>query len=320
MPAAIDTMAWTNEVPWHGLGVEVAGDLTAEQMLKAAQLDWEVQKNPLQACIGDKQIIDVPDQFALCRGDQVLDVVGKAYNPIQNSEAFGFFKEFVEAGDATMETAGSLHGGKMVWGLANMNKAFELKGGDQVKGYLLVAAPHQQGKSLICQATNIRVVCNNTLRMALRDSASAFRMVHRKKFDSSAIDMARETLGLARDRMGEFEQIAKRLSKKKVSEQRAVDYITVLADPQLLGVDKTLTSAVLMEKGNKMARTIFTALNSAPGYDLASSKGTAWGLINAVSYVTDHVIGRGQDQRLTKAWFGKYANLKEKAVELAEDI
>ena len=100
MAHEIETMAYAGEVPWHGLGVQVIDDLTPEQMMDAAGLNWEVEKTPLFTSFkGDT--VRIKDKFALTRSSdgRILDVVGNGWNPVQNSEAFEFFNDFVAAGD-----------------------------------------------------------------------------------------------------------------------------------------------------------------------------------------------------------------------------
>src|ERR1700722_8371175 len=167
----VETMAWTSERPWHGLGVEVSNDLTAEQLIKAAQLDWTVSTHPIFTQIGDQKL--GLKEMALVRDtdNSVLDIVGSDWEPNQNQTAFEFFKEFVDAGDMTMETAGSLQDGRLVWGLAKVKESFELFGGDKVESYLLFSNPHKYGWSIDVRFTPVRVVCNNTLTLALNGKA-----------------------------------------------------------------------------------------------------------------------------------------------------
>lgn len=315
MSHEIETTAWTNETPWHGLGTKVPANISVEGMLKAAQLDWEVTKEKLKTVGGNK----VDNFFALQRSsdESILDVVGKQYQPVQNHTAFSFFNDFVKAGKATMETAGSLRQGKMVWGLANMKSSFTLPGNDKVKGYLLVASPHEQGKSLRIQLTSVRVVCNNTLTMALSDKAqSVFRMSHRLEFDEAMQQKAKEVLGLAHDEFDSFADRATKLAKKKM---KTDDQIRFLAEVFMPDIARA-TIEEIEEDANKPLSLAIQALTMSPGHDLLSAKGTAWGALNAVTYVTDHLLGNSQDARLNKAWFGKTANLKQKALDIATNI
>ena len=118
MAHAVETMAYAGEVPWHGLGKEVLPDLTPEQMLYEAGLDWSVSKIPAFAEVNGEKVAVGKSALVRSSDDKVLDVVGDDWNPVQNAEAFGFFADFVGEGNMEMHTAGSLNGGKMVWALS----------------------------------------------------------------------------------------------------------------------------------------------------------------------------------------------------------
>ena len=182
MVAAVETMAYAGEVPWHGLGTKVPHDLSTDEMLKKSGLDWYVEKLPtyVNAPSGQQKT----GSFALVRSSDnkvLAPSVGQNWNPVQNKEAFDFFSEYVEAGDLEMHTAGSLMDGKMVWALAKVKQSFELFKGDEVENYMLFSNPHQFGKSIDIRMTPIRVVCNNTLTLSLStDSDSMVKVNHRK--------------------------------------------------------------------------------------------------------------------------------------------
>ena len=145
MAHMVETMAYAGEVPWHGLGTPVPSDLTPEQFMVKAGLDWTVEKEDILTRSG----IKVKNKQALVRSSDgsILDVVGTGWNPVQNSEAFNFFEEYVNAGDMEMHTAGSLKDGQMVWALAKTKDSFELFNGDQTDNYFLFTNPHQFGKA-----------------------------------------------------------------------------------------------------------------------------------------------------------------------------
>jgi len=294
MSHQVETMAYTNEVPWHGLGKYKAGGWkTVDALLKDAKVDWEVERRPM--FLDGK--IEIPGFAALTRSsdEKVLDVVGSRYVPVQNEQAFSFFKEFVEAGKATLETAGSLKGGKLVWGLAKLGTSFELKGRDKVNGYLLCVCPHEQGKSLLFKTTAIRVVCNNTLTMALADSKNEWRMGHRTAFDGVKVEEAKTALGIAREQISEFEKNARLLQKLNLSKQDVIDLLAPIYGSEKRGADNA-----------RMAQLI-DIYENAPG----AQPGNGWGAINAVTYYADHVASRTADKRLTNAWLGRTAMQKE---------
>ena len=299
MSHEIETMAFAHETPWHGLGVRVDGSASVDQMIAAAGLDWTVSKRKMFA----EGAGEVPDQFALTRDSdgKVLSVVGNRWKPVQNKDAFEFFRSFVEKGGATMETAGSLSGGKRVWGLANLNAGFELKGGDVVKGYLLLMSPHIGGQSIVGKVTSVRVVCANTMAVAMRDQSKfEKRFSHVREFDVAS---AQEAMGLAREAIVEFGDMAKKLRSLKMSREEAVRILAQVYQPgeEALVVEQE-------DAANPSMKSVLTAYTSAPG----ALPGTAWGVLNAVTFHADHKAGKSADARLTSAWMGTEASRKDK--------
>ena len=206
MSHEVETMAYAGELPWHGLGHEVPADLSPQQMMEAAELDWSVEKQTLVTLEG----AEVPEKKALVRSsdNKVLDIVGKNWNPVQNIEAFEFFDDFVRSGDMQMHTAGSLKGGQIVWGLAKVNDSFELFGGDKVDSYLLFTNPHRFGQSIDVRFTPIRVVCNNTLTLSLSQEANnVVKLNHKKQFDAEEV---KRMLGVAEFKMNQYKELIER--------------------------------------------------------------------------------------------------------------
>ncbi len=120
----IESIAYSGETPWHGLGKAVPADLSPAQMLEAADLDWTVEKIPTFAKIDGKQIYTGKDALVRSSDNSILDVVSKDWNPLQNHDAFEFFNDFVVSGDMAMHTAGSLRDGQIVWALAKVKESF----------------------------------------------------------------------------------------------------------------------------------------------------------------------------------------------------
>lgn len=339
MSHEVETMAWTGEVPWHGLGHQVAGNLTAKQMLKAAQLDWSVSKRPLfttKLKAGDDGYraagteILARDHQALVRDsdNRVLDVVGHKYVPVQNEQALDFFKRFIEAGGATMETAGSLCGGSYVWGLAKLKRTIRLGKGssvDEQEQYLLLMSPHVHGKSLVTQTTTVRVVCRNTLGFALGEKLTgnkdAYRMPHVREFTEAMQQEAVVALGLADHQVKEYQAAIEFLASTKAKPKQVDDYFKTL-----LGLDDESLAARQAEDDAEEQRTpkalqLFrTALEQAPGADLPSAKGTWWGALNAVTFVQDHQLGKDRDKVVRDLWLGYRGSLKRQAFTTALEL
>lgn len=305
------SMAYAGDLPWHGLGTRVPNDLTPEQMLKAANLDWRVEAVPAYATIGGKQVDVGHSALVRDRDNRILDVITNDWNPMQNEAAFEFFNDFVAAGDMEMHTAGALKDGKIVWALAKVHDSFELFGGrDQVDSYLLFTNPHSYGQSIDVRFTPIRVVCNNTLTLSLNSqSKSMVKVSHRREFDA---DLVKETLGVAKDKLGKYKEMAQYLSEKRYTEESVVDYFK--------RVFPVLTQKTNSEKElSKSAKyALEDALHNQPGAEMG--EGTWWQAFNTVTFMTDHIIGRSADNRLTSAWYGANKSLKTRALETAVEM
>lgn len=312
----VETMAYAGETPWHGLGEKVSNDLTPEQMMVAAGLDWTVEKcdltynfNGSQAKAGRKQ--------ALVRSSDgtMLDVVSEDWNPLQNSEAFEFFNDFVGVGEMEMHTAGSLQNGKLVWALAKTKDAFELFGGDVTEQYMLFTNPHKFGAAIDVRLTNVRVVCNNTLNYALEGSSDkVVRLNHRQQFDG---DEVKAMMGIAKEKLAKYKEMSAFLGAKLYDAESIIRYFNDVF-PKVYKKDEVDTSIIMPH--SKAAKRAIEVLDTQPGAEFA--QGSWWQAFNAVTYLTDHELGRSQEGRLTSAWYGQNRQRKltalNKALEYAE--
>ena len=335
MAHAVETMAYAGELPWHGLGVKVEDNLTPDEMLVAAGLDWTVSKRHLfthsePSVENSKEVIPVNDYYVLVRDsdNKTFGPCGPKFVPSQNADAFKFFEKFTSVGDMSMDTAGALKGGEQVWGLAKINDGFTLPGDDRVLGYLLVSVSHKWGKANEIRFTPIRVVCNNTLTYALADKTRpSFKMPHLTALDAEVFKSAEEALGIAGDRMKDFKESAEFLSSKNYTSQNVVSYISELFQPELLEQQKNIekmsdikaiaTRQSMVDEFKRIPAMVHQALEEQPGANLKSSKGTWWGAANAVTFIVDHKWGHDRDAALHNAWFGNRASLKQKAISKA---
>ena len=298
------------DVPWHGLGVAVDGDLTPLQMLEAAGLDWRVNTQPCFTMIDDKRVKIGKQALIRDRDNKVLDIISDDWKPMQNEDAFKFFNEFVASGDMTMETAGSLKDGKIVWALAAVKESFELFGGkDKVDAYLHFTNPHSYGQSIDVRFTSIRVVCANTLTASLnKQSKNMVKVSHRREFNA---DEVKETMGVAREKLQLYKEAATFLSQKRYKNEDIVEYFA--------RVFPVLSSKSDPRKDlSKSAGLALSVMDTQPGAELGS--GTWWQAFNATTYCVDHLIGRSADTRLQSAWYGTNSKLKVKALDLALEM
>ena len=316
MAHMVETMAYAGEVPWHGLGVPVSNDLTPIQMMEKAGVDWRVQEvetfieyNGKRQTTGQKALVRETD-------GRILTTVGENWNPVQNEDAFNFFAEYCLSGDMEMHTAGSLKDGQMVWALAKVKSDFELFGGDRVESYLLFSNPHQYGKAIDIRFTPIRVVCNNTLTLSLDQKAEkSVKVGHRVEFDANEVKTA---LGIASDKLAHYKEAAEYLGKRRYTTESLIEYYNTVfprtADKRVQG--KALTVDTL----SRNAKMSYDVLETQPGAEFA--EGTWWQAFNSITYITDHVQGRNEDNRLYSSWFGgnqlRKKNALQTAIEFAE--
>ena len=194
---------------WHGLGkvLEKAPE-TSKEAIELAGLDWGVEKRETywkQPETGE--FYKIPDRVSLVRtSDQKpLSIVSDHYKVLQNSEAFDFFDPIVKSGKATYETSGSLCGGRVIWVLANLNRSSEVVKGDEVRRYLLLSNSHGFNKSIQIMCSNIRVVCMNTLSMALA-SGGAYGIWHQGNMKAE-MEKVKGLLGFAEKKFEATEDI-----------------------------------------------------------------------------------------------------------------
>lgn len=216
-----DTMIWNCETPWHGLGIDVGHDLTVQQAIEAAKLDWTVSKQPL--FLADST--PMPMAFAMRREDTgaLLSVVGPQYTPIQNAEAFSLVEAIVGQHAAYTHTAGSLDGGQRVWMLLKMPEdIIACDGRDRLEQYLLVITSHDQSYATRCMMTSVRVVCQNTLNMADSAHRNGLKIKHTKSAHDR-IDQAKSILAQARASSNAFKEMVTYLSKTKFTKSQMIE-------------------------------------------------------------------------------------------------
>jgi len=314
MAHQVETMAYAGEVPWHGLGVAVSNDLTPAQMMQKAGLDWSVEKVDAFIEVAGQRIPTGQQALIRTSDNRVLTNVGENWNPVQNSEAFEFFSEYVLAGDMEMHTAGSLREGQMVWALAKIKESFDVFGEDTVESYLLFSNPHMYGKSIDIRFTPIRVVCNNTLTLSLNMQAQReVKVGHRTQFNANNV---KETLGIASEKFAKYKEMAQFLGSKKFSVENLVQYYNeVFPNTSRTNLDKSVSKYEDMSRAAKMC---YDALETQPGAEYGA--GTWWQAFNSVTYITDHVQGRNAENRLHSQWFGGNQLRKVKAAEKAVEF
>lgn len=301
-------MVYAGQKPWHELGKEISSDLTPEQVLIEAGLDWTVEKVPAYATVAGKKTAIGWSALVRSEDDRVLDVVSDDWNPVQNSDAFEFFNDFIAEGGMSMETAGSLRGGQIVWALARVKDGFSVFGGDEVESYLHFTNFHKYGCSTDVRFTPIRVVCNNTLTLSLNTKVERMvKISHRREFSGDSVKLM---LGVAREKLAKYKEMAQFLGSKRYTAKSMVDYFKA--------VFPVSGPPNAKKEISKSAKTALSVVETQPGAEFAS--GTFWGLFNAVTFSADHLLGRTADTRLQSSWYGSNKVMKTRALEIALEM
>jgi len=302
-------IAFVGETPWHGLGQELEQGASLDQWRRAAGLDWRIQRAPVQYMNGD--VHTFPSQEVLYRSDnnEPLSIVSSRYREVQPEDVLHFFKDLTEASGYRLHTAGSLRGGRRIWALAETGKVSEVVNGDPVAGYLLLATSCDKGMATTARFTSVRVVCANTLRAAeSARNTSVVSVPHSTIFDPAAV---KRRMGIAVSAFDAFMSQAKKLAATQVNAAKADAFMAALLSPYLQpGAELT--------KNRSYQKIMALFDGEGLGAELPGVRGTAWGLVNAVTEYTDHHNpSRTNDARINSAWFGRGDTFKNEAMDIA---
>lgn len=307
--------AYAGQKPWHGLGQAVAGAMTAEEAIRMANLGWTVSKRELITVDG----IAVPENFAIVRDDTntALGVVGPQYIPTQINEALAFCDAVTGLAGAKYISVGALGGGKRIFIVAQLNGIIRIKGDDTVERFLTFCHSHDGTMAHRLFLPTIRVVCANTLNMALNSSEAreGFYARHTGNLEYK-VDQAASILGFMNKRFELFEEQAKALAEVVCSVQQ---------------VEKFIRSTFEIEKPEEVSDQKKSAINSVldnfengEKNKLAGIAGTAWALLNATTEFADHsapaVITDDTERRFNSIMFGGGADLKRRAFNAALEM
>lgn len=317
MAHLIEQMAYVGATPWHGLGSALSPNQPLEIWQPEAGMNWQIQDSPVHFkadAIGHLgSIHSFPEQKVLYRSDTKapLSVVSHRYQVVQPREVLEFYRDLTEVSGYELETAGVLKGGRKFWALARTGQAMALKGNDQVSGYLLLATSCDGTLATTATPTTVRVVCNNTLSISLSGATHAIKVPHRTRFDPQTV---KKQLGVAVSQWDEFMYRMRTLSERKVQSKEALGFfMNVLCDINAHApIPKVLPNKRAMENVQSLYE------GKGRGADLVSARGTAWGLLNAVTQYVDHERrARSSEYRMDSAWFGQGAVIKQKALDAA---
>ena len=290
MSSNVESMFYTREKPWHGLGVRVEEAPTSADALRLAGLDWEVAQEPIFTEGGDAIAgykVNVRDSDR-----KVLGVVSDRYKIIQNREAFAFTDSLID-GEVRYETAGSLQGGKKIWLLAKLPETEIV--GDKTEPYLCFSNTHDGSGAIRVCMTPIRVVCNNTLNFALNTAKRAWAVRHTGDIQAK-LHEARVCLDMANKYMDKLGEYADQMANTTVTDER----IKAILD-EMFPVTEDMSDR---EKRNaEKVKTEYMVCYFAP--DILKFKGTAWGALNAMSDMVSHNAPRRQTSNYRENNWGR---------------
>lgn len=294
MAALVESMCWVggfvSDMPWHMspdkfYGYAGASPRTAEDTIRLSGLDWRVGLHPAAVEI-DGRVFKSQEFMHIVRDrdHKILGTCTERYAPIQNSEAFNFLDNVVgELAKLRYVTAGSIDGGKRIWLLAQLlGDGFELEPilGDRTKMFLMVSSGHDGKNSLKCKFTSVRIVCQNTLNLALRTGEDGVNIKHIGD-PLKKVQMAREILGLATEEAEAFRKVSSWLAAQRADTSYTREFLEAMAPTEGKG-PKAITRAENIQKD-----LLMLAVNGK-GTHLPGVVGTRWGLLNAVTEYNTH--------------------------------
>jgi phage/plasmid-like protein (TIGR03299 family) len=306
---------------WHGLGALMQPNQPIETWARDAGMDYKVQRaypryaveriEPDAVYIPAHKLRQVDDKVVLFRSDThaPLGVVSDGYKVVQPREVLDFFREWAEAGGLTIESAGVLFGGKRYFATAKLADGVCVDGSkDKLVPYALLSTSADGSLATEGRWTTVRVVCNNTLRMA-REGATAFRVTHRSEWKPEKFQAVIEQ---AQAEFGTFMETTRKLAAIRV-ESKLAEEMTVA-----LFKKGTETDADKVRESRGFASVMSLFAGAGKGAMLETSRGTAWGWLNAVTeHVDHHVRARSDENRTASALWGPGDALKQQAVEIA---
>ncbi len=320
MSANIDSMvSGRNMKPWHGLGVVVDGLMDSKQALKLSGLDWQVTKIPMEYIYKGKTY-KTPRTMAIVREDTGahLGVTGTVWKGFQNHEAFSWMDAVIGEKAAVYDTAGSLGVGEKVWATAKLNGVMRVKGtDDEIEKFLLFTNSFDGKTSIQVALTTVRVVCQNTLNMALSEAKEAkdlFKIRHTGQIGVKIEDV-RKALGLANKWFEDFNAMANRLAEVKMNAE--------MENKLLAGIGLDLE--VEGKRAEGKLDLIKTLIHNGAGNSQKGVKDTLWAGLNGITEYADYFAGTRKtdsfksaaEARFAAAQFGSGQDLKAKALEVA---
>lgn len=302
MAHEFETGLFVTEPAWHGLGVVLPNAPSVDEAIRCAGLDWRVKLSPIY--LGNGAVVDGHRAVIRDSDDAQFGVVGSDYTPVQNSEAFDWIRPIIDSGDATIEAAGALRGGRRVWILARVKDAtVDVVKGDPIVSYVLFAHGHDGSLAVRAGFTTTRVVCQNTLSAAVNDGKQLLKFKHTAGVHD-ALARARDAFDMQRARLRSDAEVYRMLASKRLSDANLVRYIR-----ETLSEGAGNDNSVKVRNVDDIVRLAHEGRGAAPG--------TLWGGFNAITEFATHERGRSADSRVNANWFGAGGQLIQRALDTA---
>lgn len=288
--------------PWHGLGQALEDGTSLDAWREAAGMDWRIQRSKVRFAVdrtGDQEnFLELPEQHVLFRSDtkSPLGVVSERYKVVQPAEVIEFFRDIARAGGLELSAAGTIYGGKRFWATAKIGEAAPASVKDTIGGYLLISTSADGSLATEVRRTTVRTVCKNTLQMAMQGAKASVKVSHRSVFDPAQV---KDFMGLNEAAWEAFRHNVTRLANIEMLDDQAEELTAALLGRETAGYKKILD----LFNGQGM------------GAEMDGVRGTAWGLLNAVTeYADHHVRARTDENRFVASQWGAGADLKQRAL------
>ena len=281
-------------LPWNQLGVDVTGAVDVQDALTTADLNWDVVSNPIYDEFGN--VIEGYSANTRTSDGEVLGIVGQRYQVVQNLEAFDFVNSLVQSG-VQFEKAGVFHRGRAVWLLAKLPETMIL--GDNFSPYVVFINSHDGTGAIKIAMIPMRIACSNALNFALKHATRQWSTRHMGNI-TAKLEEAKHTLGLANNYMLELNNDANRLALKSFTDAQFES-----AFDRVFPVDRNKDSERKIRNVMEIKEGMFNALKAS---DLSNFRGTAWGVINAVTDYVDHASPSRMTRGFEERRWAKIAN------------
>lgn len=313
-------MMYVGELPWHGLGTPLKEPATSAQAIKAAGLDWTVRKVPLYAIDGPG-VVRAPNCYGIVPEDRwgrldcpVFGVVSEDYRPLQNVEAFEFFDSIVGEKSAVYHTAGALGQGERIWILAKMPGNMEVTSSDILEKYVLLSTGHNGRTCVRVILTPVRVVCQNTLSLALRRGDEIARAHHTPDMRRQLVSARRAVLALTQG-YKEMENAFRAMAGLTMTESTAKTYIEyVFPDPKQT-INRKVPEWILADRTQCLHLFRNGLGNNGPGV-----RETLWAAYNGITEYVDHFRDHNRRGRMNSLFFGRGYQIKARAYDAAQRL